>query len=91
VLKLGHEEAIKTDYKALMKLPQSYRAKTYWHTKYCMLQKYGKARRIPPKRKELLRSIARENGLRDAKGANIVFVDGQFRIADVNLSKRRGT
>lgn len=85
-LKIGGEENITKDIEVYDSLPSNIRnryfAKIYWHTRYCLLQKYGKAVKIPPKTLEALRGKAASYRLTDVRAANIRKVDGRFKIVD---------
>ena len=86
VLKFGNQKAIKRDFNAYKKCGNRYFAKIYWHTKYCMLQKYGANKKIPEDELKRLKTIAKEKyGLIDIKEDNIRKVDGIFKIVDANV------
>lgn len=93
VLKTSNRRNIRNDERAYRRLPSNignrYFAKVYWRTKYCLLQKFGKSEKGPPERLKKLKSIARQYGLTDVRLANVRKVDGQFKIVDASLSRRR--
>jgi hypothetical protein len=90
-LKIGREEYIKDDMESYGKLPKRIRnryfAKIYWHTKFCLIQKFGKKSKIPPEEIKKLKIIGRKYGLADIRKANILKVDGRFKIVDASLRK----
>jgi len=87
-LKVSGEENIRNDVGAYDRLPKNIRnrcfAKIYWNTKYCLLQKYGKAVRVPPEVIGSLKKKVKPYGLSDVRVANIRKVDGKFKIVDAN-------
>ena len=91
VLKVSDSKNIKNDLVAYHRIPRSERnrlfAKIYWKSKYCLLQKYGKATRISQKKLLELRRTANGFRLRDIKADNVRLVDGCFKIVDANLSR----
>ncbi|MFQ5843176.1 MAG: hypothetical protein ACE5I8_12165 [Thermodesulfobacteriota bacterium] len=92
VLKTASRQSIRTDIRAYNRLPRNIRnryfAKVYWRTKYCLLQKYGKKGNIPRKRLQELKAIGRQYGLRDIRAANIMKIDGKYKIVDAIPIKR---
>ena len=88
VLKLSNPKNIRSDLRVYRRLPRKIRnryfAKVYWHTKYCLLQKYGREVNVPLRVLERLRKIGRQYGLRDIRPANIRKVEGRFKIVDAN-------
>src|SRR5712692_2145202 len=93
VLKTGNRRSLYQDWRTYRRLPATLRnryfAKLYWRTKYCLLQKYGKAGRVPPKRLATLKTVAQEHGLIDVRPDNIRLVEGVFKIVDASPSTRR--
>lgn len=89
VLKISKEKNIKSDMEAYYQLPRTIRnryfAKIYWNTKYCLLQKYGKAVKISPKVVERLKKKVKPWGLSDVRADNIRKVGGRFKIVDANV------
>ena len=85
-LKVSQERSIDRDLEAYNKLPSGIRnryfAKIYWKTRYCLLQKYGKKVRVPPREIELLKKKVAPHGLTDVREANVRKVDGKFKIVD---------
>jgi len=79
------------DWLAYHSLPKNIRnryfAKIYWLTDHCLLQKYGRATRVPDHELRKLKSVGKEYGLRDIRPANIRKVDGRFKIVDASLSE----
>lgn len=92
-IKVGDSRHIRVDLKAYKRIARTkrnrYFAKIYWTTRYCLLQKYGEKRSVPPDVQSRLKRVAKRYGLTDAKKDNIRFVDRQFKLVDVNLSRRR--
>jgi len=92
VLKLSNAKSTRRDWKVYQRLPAGIRnryfAKIYWHTKYCLLQKYGEkvdASKPEVKREvKKLRERVKKYGLRDIKTANVRKVEGRFKIVDAN-------
>ena len=68
------------------KIPQSVRnryfAKIYWRSGLFMLQKYCEKADVPKNEIIRLKKIGRKYGLKDVRGANIMKVDGIFKIVD---------
>jgi len=89
VLKISKEKSIRNDIEAYDKLPRTIRnryfAKVYWNTKYCLLQKYGKAVKVSPKVVESLKRKVRSYGLCDVRADNIRKVNGIFKIVDATV------
>lgn len=94
-LKTAAAKYIRRDLRVYKRLPAAIRnrffAKIYWHTKYCLLQKYGKRKRVPVEMTERLREVARRYGLSDVRPGNVREVAGQFKIVDANLAKAKRT
>ena len=96
VLKIGEPKSIKNDWKVYVHaknngLADRYFAKCYWHTKYCMLQKFGEDRKVPPKIQRDLKERANKIGLQDIglrSNRNIRYIDGYFRIIDASFSSK---
>ena len=90
VLKLSHAKSTKRDWEVYRRLPANIRnryfAKIYWHTKYCLLQKYGKKVAIPERELQKLRKIGKKCRIMDIKKDNVRKVDGHFKIIDANPS-----
>ncbi|HYN15437.1 MAG TPA: hypothetical protein VES66_06580 [Terriglobales bacterium] len=89
VLKTANPQHVKSDIQAYNRLPANIRnryfAKIYWSTKYCLLQRYGKRRKVPPLELQRLQTVAKTHGLRDAREANVRFVDKLFKIVDASV------
>lgn len=95
VLKIGDHEHIQNDLRVYHKFHKNVRnryfAKIYWHTKYCLLQKFGApAGRISSSELRRLKDKGKKNGLCDVKPANIRLVDGHYKIVDANIRSERG-
>ncbi len=92
VLKTASRQSIRTDIRAYHRLPRNIRnryfAKVYWRTDYCLLQKYGKESKIPREKLEQLKAIGKQYGLRDIRAANIMKIDGKYKIVDALPRKR---
>lgn len=88
VLKTGDAKYIRRDHAIFAGIRGRGRhrdfAKIYWATTYCMLQKYGKKRKVPYSELQRLKEEAGKRGLCDIKQANIRFVDGAFKIVDAS-------
>lgn len=91
VLKVSDSKNIRSDVAAYLRIPRTKRnrlfAKIYWKTKYCLLQKYGKAKPISEKKLRELRRAANGFRLRDIRADNVRLVDGRFKIVDATLSR----
>ncbi len=89
-LKIGKKEAIENDHKAYQQLPRQYRhvyfARVFWHTKYCLLQEYGKEVEVTAEELTQLRSIASKFGLLDISCENIRNIDGYLKIIDAGVA-----
>lgn len=88
VLKTGDSKYIRRDHRVFAGINGRGRnrdfAKIYWSTKYCMLQKYGKSRKVPQAELLRLREEARQRRLGDVREDNIRFMEGQFKIVDAS-------
>lgn len=88
VLKTGNAKSIRRDYRVFARINGRGRnrdfAKIYWSTKYCMLQKYGKSRKVPPSELSRLKAEARRRNLGDVRQDNIRFMEGRFKIVDAS-------
>ena len=93
VLKTADAKYIRRDYGIFAGISGKGRhrdfAKTYWATKYCMLQKYGKKKKVPHTELVRLKAEARKRHLGDVREDNIRFVEGRFKIVDA--SKRHSS
>ncbi len=91
VLKTGSRKKIGEDIRAYRRLParggrrHRYFARIYWRTKYCLLQKFGKAAKVPAGRLRRLKAVGRRYGLKDIRPANVRKVDGRFKIVDASM------
>jgi hypothetical protein len=93
-LKIGRPEAIEMDWGIYMMAKQGglankYFAQCYWKTKYCLLQEYGKRRKVPGRVLKDLRARAHRIGLSDIKRDNIRHIDGRFKIVDANIKGQK--
>jgi hypothetical protein len=93
-LKIGRPEAIEMDWGIYMMAKQGglsnkYFAQYHWKTKYCLLQDYGKRRKVPDEVLKDLRMRAHRAGLSDIKKDNIRHIDGRFKIVDANLKGQK--
>lgn len=90
-LKTSNSNQIMNDWLAYHRLPKGIRnryfAKIYWLTDHCLLQKYGQESRVPERVLRDLKKIGKKFGLRDIRPANILKIDGQFKIVDAGLSE----
>ncbi len=90
-IKTSNPKNIRSDLRAYNRIPVTIRnhyfAKIYWHTKYCLLQKYGRETNVPKHVVRRLKQIGREHGLRDIRPENIRKVEGLFKIVDANPSR----
>lgn len=88
VLKTSSPRMIRSDWRVYHRIPapirNRYFAKLYWHTKYCLLQKYGRDVNVPARNLRKLKSIGRKYGLNDIRPANIRKVEGHFKIVDAS-------
>lgn len=92
-LKVGKPKAIKRDWEVYAHakrkgLANRYFGKCYWHTEYCMLQKFGKEKRVPLNKAIELKRRANEIGLGDVgtkSNRNIRYFDGRFKIIDAGF------
>jgi hypothetical protein len=88
VLKAARSRYIRKDLQLYKTIPSGVRnryfAKIYWGTKYCLLQKYGDEKRVPPEIHKKLAAKGKEFGLSDIRDDNIRWVDGRFKIVDAN-------
>jgi hypothetical protein len=88
VLKLSHAKSTRRDWKVYQLLPRNIRnryfAKIYWHTKYCILQKYGKKKPVPNNELKKLQKLGRQYGLRNIKADNVRKVGNHFKIVDAH-------
>jgi hypothetical protein len=87
VLKIGRREKdIRKDYATYLSLPKSVRniyfAKIYWIDGLFMLQKYGKATKVPDNEFKRLREFGAKYGLKDVRTANIMKFGKIFKIVD---------
>jgi hypothetical protein len=90
-LKIGRRpEHIRKDFKTYNDLPQKSRnrnyAKIYWAKDIFMLQKWGERVDVPPDEVKRLKEWGRKWGLKDIRPANIMKVDGRFKIIDAEKS-----
>jgi hypothetical protein len=89
ILKIGKESSIKDDLKVYRMLPKEIRkeifAKIHWHTRYCLLQEWGKEVKIISKNIEKMKLIAAKYGLEDIKSANIRKVGRKLKIIDASI------
>lgn len=88
-LKRARGRHIRRDMKLYKALPGSLRnryfAKIYWHTKYCLLQKYGRrVKHVPSREMQMLKRFAKDHGISDIRAENIRKIDGRFKIVDAN-------
>jgi hypothetical protein len=90
VLKLSNAKSTRRDWMVYKRLPPTIRnryfAKIYWHTKYCLLQKYGKKVHVPKDELKKLRARVKQYRLDDIRADNVRKVDGRFKIVDANPS-----
>lgn len=88
VLKLSNAKSTRRDWSVYRRLPAGIRnryfAKIYWHTKYCLLQKYGKKEPVPKHELRKLRTRVKQYGLKDIKADNVRRVEGHFKIVDAH-------
>src|SRR3990172_7952406 len=75
-LKTARARHIRRDMKLYKSLPGNLRnryfAKIYWHTKYCLLQKYGRSvKHVPSREMKILKRFAKDRGLCDIRKDNI--------------------
>ncbi len=93
VLKTSNPRSLLRDERAYRRVPPTLRnryfAKIYWRTKYCLLQKFGVARLVPPQQLARLKEVGERYRLTDVRPANIRRVEGAFKIVDASLSRRR--
>jgi|SRR3989338_4348326 len=96
VLKVSKTKNLKNDLKAYKKVPKTkrnrYLGKIYWHTKYCLLQKWGKKPRGLSKKDPRLIKLKKKlkyYGLTDIRPDNVCFFDGVLKAVDVSVRKRR--
>ncbi len=95
VLKLSKKKYLKNDMKVYNKIPKSirnrYHAKIYWHTKYCLIQKWGNQNKISKRDKRLinLKNKLKPYDLIDIRPANVGFVDGKLKVLDALIKKKR--
>ena len=86
--KTSNPRNIRSDVRVYRRIPDTIRnryfAKVYWHTKYCLLQKYGREANVPAGKMLRLKKIGREYGLKDIRPANVRKVDGRFKIVDAS-------
>ncbi|GEM_PF-4295661 len=90
-LKIGRKpEHIKKDFKTYIDLPKTsrnrYYAKIYWVKDIFMLQKWGDKVEVPHDELIRLKEWGRKQGLKDIRPANIMRVDGRFKIVDAEKS-----
>jgi hypothetical protein len=89
MLKVGKEGSIKNDIKAWKRVPKKIReryfAKIHWHTKYSLLQEWGKEVNVALKDIEKLKMIGAKYGLIDIQKKNIRKVNGSLKIIDANV------
>jgi hypothetical protein len=87
-LKTSNPKNIRGDLRVYRRIPATIRnryfAKVYWHTKYCLLQKYGRQTGVPQSVLVKLKGIGRQYGLRDIRSANVRKVEGRFKIVDAS-------
>ena len=57
-------------------------AKIYWAKDIFMLQKWGEKVEVPPDEVKRLKSWGKAHGLTDIRPANIMRVEGRFKIVD---------
>jgi hypothetical protein len=83
VLKAGGRRSVRRDMKTYHELRPGIRnryfARIYWHTRYFVLQKYGKGVKVP---KDIVRELKQKTGLRDVRAANIRKVESKFKVVD---------
>ncbi len=93
VLKVGKKETIENDHRAYKLLPKrvrrKYFAKIFWHTKYCLLQEYGKDAVATSKQVENIRELMGRYGLIDIRCENIKMIDGELKVIDANIARGR--
>jgi len=86
-LKIGRGiKDMRKDAITYQKIPSNVRnryfAKIYWTSGLFMLQKYGKKAKVPKDEIDRLKEIGSKYGLKDIREANIMKVDGKFKIVD---------
>jgi len=64
-------------------------AKIYWRTDFTMLQKFGKAVKVPEEEIQRLKQLGKEYGLKDIREKNIMKVDGKFKIVDAERKQKK--
>lgn len=90
VLKMCREGMVLKDYKISKRLSKRFFARIYWHTRFCMLQKYGERRKVPRDTLLDLQNEARKAGLDDVNPKNVRYFpdEGRFKIIDANVRKK---
>jgi len=77
---------MRKDWITYQKIPSNVRnryfAKIYWRSGLFMLQKYGKKTKVPKGEISRLKEIGGKYDLKDIREANIMKVDGKFKIVD---------
>jgi hypothetical protein len=91
-LKIGRNpQHIRKDMSTYNKLPIKSRnrnfAKIYWAKDIFMLQKWGEKVEVPRDEVKRLKEWGKEHNLKDIRPANIMKVDGRFKIVDAELSR----
>jgi len=86
-LKIGRSiRDMRKDWVTYQKIPPTVRnryfAKIYWRNGLFMLQKYGKKAKVPQDEFNRLKEIGSKYDLKDINEANIMKVDGKFKIVD---------
>jgi len=86
-LKIGRSTRdMRKDWVTYQKIPPTVRnryfAKIYWRSGLFMLQKYGKKAKVPQHEVNRLKKIGSKYDLKDIREANIMKVDGKFKIVD---------
>lgn len=97
VLKMGGKKHVGKDYTTYRQLIRKvgekkahrYFAKIYWREGSFMLQKYGAPAKVSKEILQKFRAKGKKYGLKDIKEANIMKVDGKFKVIDAERRKKR--
>jgi hypothetical protein len=89
ILKVGKAGSIKNDIDTWKRVPRAIRekhfAKIHWHTKYSLLQEWGREVAVTEKDIEKLKQIGAKYGLIDIQKKNIRKVNGALKIIDASV------
>jgi hypothetical protein len=91
VLKIGPHKSIEADHRVYKAVPEDkrhrYFARTYWHTRYCLLQEYGTPAAATQEQLNCFRLAVYKYGVFDVKAENLRWINGELKIVDANVTR----